>query len=315
MQSRRGPGHDFEHDALLYEGEDEFVAGALPFVRQGLDAGEPTLVVLTPPRTRLLREALGADAAGVQFANMTEVGRNPARIIPVWDAFVGDHREPSRQVRGIGEPVWAGRSAAERVECQRHESLLNVAFAETPGFRLLCPYDVRALEPEVVEEARRSHPFLRSGDERLPSDAYGGTAALAGPFTAPLPPPSEPPLELGFQGHSLRPLREAVRARAAAAGLDEQRSYDLVLAASEVAANSVVHGGGRGVLRIWRDDGEVVCEIEDAGRNDQPLAGRVRPGQRSPSGRGLWIANQLCELVQMRTTPAGNVVRLHMRRG
>ena len=31
------------------------------------------------------------------------------------------------------------------------------------------------------------------------------------------------------------------------------------------------------------------------------------------TGRGLWLANQLCNLVQIRSSPEGTTVRLHMR--
>ena len=32
-------------------------------------------------------------------------------------------------------------------------------------------------------------------------------------------------------------------------------------------------------------------------------------------GKGLWLVNQLCDLVQARTSHAGTVARLHMRLG
>src|SRR5213078_2999554 len=105
--------------------------------------------------------ALGDDANRVTFADMAKVGANPARIIPAWKAFAADAAGTAarRPFRGIGEPIWAGRSADELIECQRHEALLNLAFVDTPGFRLLCPYDVSSLGPDVLDEARRSHPI------------------------------------------------------------------------------------------------------------------------------------------------------------
>lgn len=109
-------------------------------------------------------------------------------------------------------------------------------------------------------------------------------------------------------------MRELVAGRAADAGFSTEMSDDLVLAVGEVTANSMVHGGGEGVLRIWREDTALICEVRDEGAIDDPLAGRERPviGQRG--GCGLWLANQLCDLVQIRTVAAGSVVRLHMRR-
>jgi hypothetical protein len=43
----------------------------------------------------------------------------------------------------------------------------------------------------------------------------------------------------------------------------------------------------------------------------EPLVGRVRPTPDAQSGRGVWIANQLCDLVQIRSGRSGTVVRVH----
>ena len=64
---------------------------------------------------------------------------------------------------------------------------------------------------------------------------------------------------------------------------------------------------------MWHDDHSLVCEVTDNGRIEQPLVGRQLPSDDSLGGRGLWMANQLCDLVQIRTFVSGNVVRLHMR--
>jgi hypothetical protein len=67
------------------------------------------------------------------------------------------------------------------------------------------------------------------------------------------------------------------------------------------------------VLRVWQEGDMVVCEVSDRGRLDQPLAGRSRPELDGGAGWGLWLANQLCDLVQLRTLPDGTIVRLHLR--
>ena len=86
-----------------------------------------------------------------------------------------------------------------------------------------------------------------------------------------------------------------------------------MLAVAELAANSIRHGGGRGILRIWHDDGSVIAEIRDRGLIEDPLAGRRAPAAEQLGGRGLWIANAVCDLVQVRSTAQGTAVRVHMK--
>jgi len=97
-------------------------------------------------------------------------------------------------------------------------------------------------------------------------------------------------------------------------GLGEARAGDAVTAVNEVASNSLRHGGGSGVLRTWPTDDSLVFEVSDEGVIDAPLVGRVRPGYDAPGGRGLWMVNQLCELVQVRSSSTGTTVRMHLRR-
>ncbi len=302
----------YRHDALLYAGTAEFVARTAPFVRDGVIAGEPVMVVTSAQKIELLRSELGPDAQDVRFADMAQVGANPARIIPFWSEFVDQSAAAGRPFRGIGEPIWAGRSEAELVECQRHESLLNVALSQETPMWLLCPYDTEALEPELIREALRSHPFVTEGTTRRESGVFRGNAASAAPFEAPLPPPPSGCHEFVFGPGGLTTVREIVAAAAFGAGLGGGRASDLVQATHEVAVNSVRHGGGRGVLRVWRDANTLITEVGDQGRIKEPLVGRERPDAKAAARRGLWLANQLCDLVQIRSTPSGSIVRLLM---
>ena len=302
----------FRHEAMLYAGEVDFLTGTLPFIRGGVAADEPVLVVVSAAKIGLLRSALGRDADRVAFADMADVGANPARIIPAWRDFVAGNDVERRRARGIGEPIWAERTPAELVECQRHETLLNRAFAGVPAWWLLCPYDTGALGGDVLEEAWRSHPFVSEAGVAVGSAPYRGLEQAAAPFESPLPEPPEQPPELGFGMGSLVELRALVAGQAVAAGLDSARAADLVLAVDELATNSLRHGGGQGTLRIWREDGALVCEVRDAGRIGNPMAGRERPAPDRDGGRGLWMVNQLCDLVQLRTFPSGAVVRAHV---
>ena len=168
----------FRHEALLYDGEVGFLTGTLPFVREGVAAGEPVLVVVSAARIGLLRAALGGHADRVAFADMADVGANPARIIPAWRDFVA-LIDGGGRARGIGEPIWVERTPAELVECQRHEALLNLAFAGVPAWWLLCPFDTGALGADVLEEAERSHPFVSEAGVVWQSAAYRGLEQVA----------------------------------------------------------------------------------------------------------------------------------------
>jgi anti-sigma regulatory factor (Ser/Thr protein kinase) len=268
--------------------------------------------VVSERKIDLLRKHLGPQGEKVLFADMKDVGTNPGRIIQAWVDFV--HDQDGRRLRGIGEPIWPERSAAELVECQRHESLLNVAFAGNASFTLMCPYDRAALDQDVMDEARRSHPFISHPEGPLTSTDFRGTEELAGPFSAALPDPPPSAIEVMFQVSDLGRLRSLVWHQATATGLGEERAGDAVTAVGEIVSNSVRHGGGHGVLRIWPTTDALICEVSDRGRLDQPLVGRYRPGSTALGGRGLWMVNQLCDLVQMRTLPTGTTVRVHIRR-
>jgi anti-sigma regulatory factor (Ser/Thr protein kinase) len=302
-------GNQFAHGALLYSGDADYVHATTSFIRDGLEADEPVLVVVPVEKIALLRDALGADATRVTFEDMREVGQNPARIIAQWREFI-DRHAGAGAVRGVGEPVSPQRRAVELTECHQHESLVNLAFAEGVAFNLLCPYDVDALAESIVDDARRTHPHVVENGCRVESDAFvrgDGEAWLQAPLSAP-PGHAE---RVDFDEATLRAVREAVSSLAHRSGLDHDRVADVVLAVNELTTNSVAHGAGSGTLTMWADDESVVCEVFDAGRLDDPLAGRCRPGPLQIGGRGLWLANQLSDLTQLRRTPSGTRIRLH----
>jgi anti-sigma regulatory factor (Ser/Thr protein kinase) len=214
-------------------------------------------------------------------------------------------------MRGIGEPVYPERSAAELAECQRHEDLLNRAFDRSVPWWLLCPYDTELLDPSIIAAARTSHPYLLHDGDHGVSDTYRDAPD---DHDAPLPEPLAPVVTMRYGGRaSLGAVRQFVAVHAADSGLRHARTADLVLAASEIAANSVRHGGGGGTLRAWRDGDACVCELRDDGHIVDPLAGRERPPAEQPGGRGLWLANHVCDLVQVRSSQRGTTVRLHVR--
>jgi anti-sigma regulatory factor (Ser/Thr protein kinase) len=302
------PGERFVHPALFYRGPEQYTAGTVPFLAEGLAAGEAVAVAVPGPHLERIRAGLGAGAAEVEFLDMTRVGRNPGRIIPgVLRAFADAH--PTRRVRIVGEPIWAGRSADEYPACVQHEALINAAF-QGREVTILCPYDADALKPEVLADAHATHPVvIDTGVERA-SDAYDPDRVVAR-YNQPL---SHPPgaASLPFDADALPEARSFAVREAGRLGLAEDRRQDLMLAVAELTTNSVVHGGGTGTLRIWADGHRIVCEVHDRGRLTDPLAGRRPPARDQVGGRGLMLVHYVTDLVRLHTAPDGTTVRFYL---
>ncbi len=298
----------FHHQAFLYAGLDDFLRGSLAFIHEGLARRERVMVAVGQNKIVALNRALGPAAAQVKFVDMVALGSNPARIIPAWADFVAG----GQGCRGIGEPVWAERSPAALAECHRHEALLNLAFADSAAWHLLCPYDTAALDSAVIADATRTHPLLLQDSVEQGSPGYRGLALVEQHLSEPLPEPAGAVAEQRFGGGSLARLHQFVRSQAEAAGLGPARARELAGAVEELAGNSQRHGGGTGRLRLWSEGRELIWEVSDQGSFTQPLAGLQRPGAGLPGGGGLWKVNRVCDLVQIRTSPQGTLVRVHM---
>jgi hypothetical protein len=303
------PVRGFRHEALMYSGTDDFAARAVPIIVRALEAGEAALVAVDQAKIGLLRDHLGSAAGSVAWKDIRAIGGNPARIIPVWHQFVARHGGRGR-IWGFGEPIWAGRTEAELVEAQRHEQLLNLAFAGASGFTLICPYDTGALNAAVIHEAHHSHPTVIEGEPRE-SATYPGLATLAGPFHASLDdPPGEAP-QLLLDGVVAAGIRSFLADHTSGAQPATARIDDLTVAVAAVTG-SMGRPGAR--LRVWQDGDAVLAELRDLTPVEDPLAGREWPPPSEAMTRGLWLANQLCDLVQLRSHTTDAVVRLRVGR-
>jgi anti-sigma regulatory factor (Ser/Thr protein kinase) len=301
---------DGGHIALFYRSELDYLTSVASFVQAGLAAGEAAFVAVPGHKIGPLRDTLGAQAGSVAFADMTEMGRNPAWIIPRVQAFI-DASE-GRHVRYVGEPIWAERTPEELREATRHEALINLAFSGAPA-TILCPYDTGRLSHPVLAGAESTHPSLQHSSVIRPSGSYRGPAEVPEEVDGPLAPGPPHAASLTYRTDLSR-VRALVGHQASEAGLPPRRAADLVLAVSELAANTIRHTGADGTLRVWHDPREVVCELSDPGHIKDPLAGRHRPAAGSSGGHGLWIVHQACDLVELRSGPQGTTIRLHMDR-
>ena len=164
--------HLFEHQVLVYASDEEFIAAAIPFLDEGFERSDRVLAVTTEAKTELLRDALGARSAHVEFADWAEWYRSPTHALKRYGGYVKQHVTAGAVwIRVVAEAGWPGGSDAEIAAWTRYESLVNLAFASSPA-TILCTYDERELPPDVVADAHCTHPEIVSGIDATTSPRY-----------------------------------------------------------------------------------------------------------------------------------------------
>jgi len=297
------------HRALLYRNAEQLGRILREFVVAARAHGEPVLVTLPPTNLELLRGTLGPAAREVRFEDITALGANPSCLLELYASWIQDQ---GGRGRVISESIWPGRSRAETVECLRHEALLNHVFASASA-DFLCPYDAERLDADALTGAELTHPGLIDGDGVVRvSESYGEPLEVSRGVTWPLAPALEPVSELPFSG-DLHSLRESLAEDPITRTLGPERRADLVFAVNEAVTNAVKHADGSCVIRLWPGVEGVVCEVTSASVIADPAAGRRRPPLRALRGRGLWLINQICDLVELRSGPTHTTLRMHVR--
>jgi anti-sigma regulatory factor (Ser/Thr protein kinase) len=300
----------FDHSALFYQSEREYIDSLVHFIEDGLIREQPVMLAVPGDKLASLRSALGGAADEVTMADITDFGRNPGRIIAGQHAFIDAH--PERHVRVIAEPAWAGRTDPEYLACMQHEALANIAFS---GLAVtgLCPYDASSLNPSVLAHVRLTHPQVWQGGSRRHCPEYAVDAALD-KCNQPLA--THPAAVSHTVEHALdlAGARRCAERYGRLVGMTPDRIADLLLVTTELATNSLDHAGGPCRLAFWYDSGFVVCEARDAGHWADPLAGRRPPGGASPGPYGLFVVNAIADLLRTHATSAGTTIHAYLRR-
>jgi hypothetical protein len=304
----------FQHEACIYENDSQFLDTALPFLTDGLALGEPVLAVTSPANLELLGAALGGRSGDVDYAESAFFGRRPPRRVAAfyryWKGAQGGAR--NGRVRILAEPVWAGRSARDITAWTRMEAALNVTLAAT-SISMICPYDARTTDPGILTDALRTHPVQVAGSAQSPSPQYADPASFARSCdTRPLAQPPDGAETFDFGG-DLRGLRRFIVGSADAHGVAGDRADMLVLAVSEVGAYLKSRWTASATVRTWEQPGAVVCDFRQPGASiSDPFLG-LRPAELVPGhGDGLWLANQICDWMDIRSDPEGCSIQLQI---
>jgi anti-sigma regulatory factor (Ser/Thr protein kinase) len=292
------------HNAFVYETDEEYVARCAAFLRDGLEAGEAGIVANTRDGIAMMRDALGTDADGVAFLDVSATYTRPARTVAAYyGAFVEQLRRAS-SVRAVAD-VQLGPTAAEWQEWASYEAITNLAYAHLPAW-VVCTYDANGLPDAMLDAVWRTHPHVL-GDRWRASEHFEDPRAIVRRLT-PAPEPL-PHLRAVRAGGDLERFRERLARELAADGVPEAKALDMLVAGTEIAANAVQHGGGIEEVRVGRAEGRFVCEVVDRGGGfDDPVAGYLVP--REGAGAGLWVARRLTWRLEAFHGPRGFTVRI-----
>lgn len=313
MRTGAAAGHQGAfHQAAFYSSDTEFLDLVVPFIADGLAAGEPTIAAFAPGNQALVRKAFGNNAGLIYFEGEDRYTR-PARAIRRYrELMTGFVAQGATQVRSTGDVPHPGVGVPWEWWA-RYEALVNHAFDDFPWWGL-CPYDTRTTPAFVLDQVRRTHPRLAgaAGDETnvhyLEPHEFGAgfTASWQDPLES-----EEPVVDLFDMAPAA--ARDAVTRLSRGTSLGSADVTGLVLAATEAITNAMVHGRPPVRVRMWTAPHRMLVAVTDRGPGPaNPFAGLtpVYATHTGQGGLGLWLAHQMCSYVSFRHEPEGFTIRL-----
>jgi anti-sigma regulatory factor (Ser/Thr protein kinase) len=284
----------------------------VPYVRAGLDDDEVVFVAARADNLAALRDEIGDRGARAGWAD-TEAWHphSGTRLRAFFELVTDELAAGATSIRLAGEPVWPSWPPELVREWQRYESVLNHVLAPFP-VTLVCLYDAARLDPSILSTARVTHPTFRQGGMDQSSRDFESPEACLRRWNSELAPP--PPSAARMPAFvDLASSRRFVYEMAIQGGVEPNRASEVCVAVNEAITNAIVHGGGVAGLWAWNDNGSFICQVQDRGPGaSDPLAGYHPPSGIASSGRGLWLARQLVDLLQVVPGKAGTTVRLQI---
>jgi anti-sigma regulatory factor (Ser/Thr protein kinase) len=291
------------HHAFVYESDEEYVAGSVAFLRDGLDAGEAAIVANTRDGLAMMRDALGPDSERVSFVDVSATYTRPAHTVAKYYGTFVEQLRSAPSVRAVANGQF-GATPSEWREWMAYEAITNVAYSHLPVW-VVCAYDANRLPDPVIDIARRTHPEVLT-DGWQASEEFEDPRALVRTL---MPEPEPLPELRSFSVWDVEDFRERLARELMAESVPEAKALEMLVAGTEIATNAVKHGAGIEEVRVGRVGGRFVCEVIDRGTGfDDPVAGYLAP--REETGAGLWVARQLTWRVESFQAPNGFTVRI-----
>ena len=262
------------HDALLYDSPGALVDVAVPFLLEGLAAGDAAVIATSAPTAAVLCEAVDGDPR-VHVLDRTAVyAPRTATAITTYRRLSNQRiAGPGGRVRVVGQ-IDYGPTARDWLEWQRYEAVVNEALAGWPLWGL-CVFDTQRLPEPLLESARQTHPWIHTPGGRSANPDFVAPADYLRSLTIPVEP------------------LEATPPRLWAHDVADFVGLRLWIGADRVVCTIDDHGAG----------------FDDPFAGYGPAHGE----DLSRGGMGLWLARQLCDHVDISGDRDGTHVRLTIR--
>jgi len=299
------------HEAGFYGSDAEFRALIVPFVEEGIAAGEPVIIGYDDRKSGLLRSWL-TDPSAIEFLGDEGLYNTPAGAIATYRRLFEFHVSlGAAQIRIAGDVPHPGNGG--RFEgWDRYESAINTVWQDFPVWAR-CLYDTTTTSAVVLDVVERTHPRIVSpSGEHQASGRYQDALTFEGLPCVPDPLEDAPPVvELVDRpaAEARRALMQAGRGRVPSAALQ-----DLLIGVTEAVTNAQRHGRPPVTVRIWTAPDRLVVTVHDTGHGPADrLAGLVPAPGSTPDrrlGMGLWVMHQLDLDVALKHAGHGFTVRL-----
>jgi hypothetical protein len=297
------------HEVGFYRSDAEFRALIVPFVEEGVAAGQPVIIGYDDRKADLLQSWLH-DPAAVTFITGTSLYATPARAIAsYWKMFEQYTAAGATQIRIAGDVPHEG-NGGRFAGWDRYESAANTVWNRFPVWSR-CLYDATTAAPRVLDIAGRTHPRIV-----LPSGQFRDCGLYQHPAGF-QPLPTDPdPLERTAPALELTDPSPAQARRAITSighgQVPDTVLLDLEIGVTEAVSHARLHGRPPVTARIWAVPGRMLVQIHHAGPGPgDPLAGLV-PAWADPEFRGaeLWLIHMLDLDVTLIRSPENFIVRL-----
>ncbi len=298
-------GTALRHNAFVYESPDQYLARAVPFLKEGLETGDGAIVAHTKSGMGMMREALGPDATRVTFVDVSSAYTRPARTLAAYHRVYARQLQQTPRLRAVAD-VQFGPDSREWDLWTGYEAVFNRSFAHLPAW-VLCSYNANGTPDPILEGVWQTHPEIVDATTWRRNERYEDPDHLLRRIT----PPPEPLPELRSMPPVRDPeqLRELLARELIAAGVSQAKTLQMLLAATELANNALRHGAGIEEIRVGQAHGRFVCEIIDRGPGlDDPAVGFLAP--RAGLGTGLWVARQLTWQIEFFQSHRGFTARI-----